>query len=735
MGERKVISKKAISDVKKFVNFRPIRNNKTISDVVTTVLIILISIIAIIFLWQMIKHLSKPDIDTSSLTVSLSIKSAAINQNNLNIAIQRNPGKGTLEGVVFKVTDYNGESRTYTKTDSISELETKTYSLDISGLSVKSISIAGLFKSASGKNITGTILDTKTNFGPCQPNNNVCSGKECGSFANGTCGTISCGSCSGNCVNGICQAINSPQISIELLHPTENINVVKSQFFNFTLNISCANADCGNIDISLDPECSQYDSYNEDIRDGLYTVSGTCDGVNSYQSAGPYYLFRYDSVNFGSKVWIIATIGSCQDADVAYINYNSGDSVPLTNWQPGMANPPAPTFACAVNNAHYCVKDAGNDFSNGEYSVSGSCDGVNSYVNSNGKWLYRYYNGYGSFWYISDGNCQDGQYNYITTEGGPSPSALIWSTGGAPSPVPTITSGTCTNSGSSIEKTGLISTTTGATPFYTNATSNPWQISLNKDKSKVLVFWINTTGDYGKYLNFFAFANKTSNKGISSSTKKVDITIGCPETDLGNPNLVSLYHFNNDWNDTLGLNNGTTKSGNAKIDDTFYKLGGGAGQFLLEGDYLNLKSLVTSKTNDLTISAWVYTTNPASGNWQWYLIEGTSGGEVFTLGLSANGFLTYHKPGSVLDTSNFQLSANKWHHVVFTISPIGIWTYYLNGVADSFPKSYGNTNTPSGFARISHYAQSWKGYIDELAIYNKALSSEEISQLYNSQKC
>jgi len=99
---------------------------------------------------------------------------------------------------------------------------------------------------------------------------------------------------------------------------------------------------------------------------------------------------------------------------------------------------------------------------------------------------------------------------------------------------------------------GLVSTTVGATPFYTNATSNPLTISLNKDESQLVTFWVNATGDYDSVHDFFAFANFTSNMSISDITNKLNITI------ISNPinittntedpesptNYVGQYKFN-----------------------------------------------------------------------------------------------------------------------------------------------------------------------------------------------
>ena len=248
---RPIRNNKAISDVKKFENFRPIRNRSAISDVVTTVMLILVSIVVIVIFWAIIKNVTKPDVDTSKFSVNLEIKSANLNGNILNIIVQRNPGEGNLTGVLIKVTK-GKESYSYEKQGEIKELGIKSYSIDLSGrvANPDSVSIAGLF--SSGK--PGSIIDTKKvgiseqvneqctpsnscqvntcsgqtctdscgnsysgtkNCAGCSPNNNICLGKECGSFANGTCGTISCGANSASCtaIVGTCNVAGTKTCS------------------------------------------------------------------------------------------------------------------------------------------------------------------------------------------------------------------------------------------------------------------------------------------------------------------------------------------------------------------------------------------------------------------------------------------------------------------------------------------------------------------------------------------
>ncbi|MEK6917836.1 MAG: S8 family serine peptidase [Nanoarchaeota archaeon] len=92
---------------------------------------------------------------------------------------------------------------------------------------------------------------------------------------------------------------------------------------------------------------------------------------------------------------------------------------------------------------------------------------------------------------------------------------------------------------------GLINSTIGAVPFYTNQ-SNPRAINLSVNQSQLVTFWVNATGNNGTY-EFFAFANKTSNPSISNITSRWNVTI--TETSQQQPlidvtNLSQLY-----WNE------------------------------------------------------------------------------------------------------------------------------------------------------------------------------------------
>ena len=72
---------------------------------------------------------------------------------------------------------------------------------------------------------------------------------------------------------------------------------------------------------------------------------------------------------------------------------------------------------------------------------------------------------------------------------------------------------------------GIIPTTPGAKPFYTNASSNPLTINLNAGDSELVTFWVNATGEVNTSWAFFGWTNVTRDMSITDITNVLDITI------------------------------------------------------------------------------------------------------------------------------------------------------------------------------------------------------------------
>jgi len=153
-------------------------------------------------------------------------------------------------------------------------------------------------------------------------------------------------------------------------------------------------------------------------------------------------------------------------------------------------------------------------------------------------------------------------------------------------------------------------------------------------------------------------------------------------------------------------------------------------------DYVELgtDSRLNQLNNIFSISAWVKTGD--SGNWQWIYQFGQHSDHkdrslVINDGNKATMYTYY---GDAVGTTT--VTDNEWHHLVGTSD--GTTTrIYVDGVLEKSATPTFSSFTYSG-ARIGinnpggYYP--FNGSIDEVAVYNTALSATDVSQMYNDGK-
>jgi Concanavalin A-like lectin/glucanases superfamily len=103
------------------------------------------------------------------------------------------------------------------------------------------------------------------------------------------------------------------------------------------------------------------------------------------------------------------------------------------------------------------------------------------------------------------------------------------------------------------------------------------------------------------------------------------------------------------------------------------------------------------------------------------------------LRVGSGGYVRFGFYNNDLDSNTGVFSANKWNHIVNTYDVTsGNRSIYVNGsmvAHDSVAAFTGDTVGQIGYWPIS--GERWLGRIDDVRIYNRALSATEIKQLYN----
>ena len=146
------------------------KNRRGLSAVVTTLIIILLALVAIGTLWAVVGSLISEgtgDIGLEQFTLDLSIKNAYIDTadlDNIKVRVRRNVGSGEITGIRFIF--FNGvDSIAVSKETSLTELGEQTFSftpIELEDINEgDSVSIAPLFESGSGKEKTGAVTDTE----------------------------------------------------------------------------------------------------------------------------------------------------------------------------------------------------------------------------------------------------------------------------------------------------------------------------------------------------------------------------------------------------------------------------------------------------------------------------------------------------------------------------------------------------------------------------------------------
>jgi hypothetical protein len=229
---------------------------------------------------------------------------------------------------------------------------------------------------------------------------------------------------------------------------------------------------------------------------------------------------------------------------------------------------------------------------------------------------------------------------------------------------------------------------------------------------------------------------KLSSLTITTALLGIFLTNATAQSFITN-GLVAYYPFNGNANDASGnSNNATTVQ--ATLTSDRYGNPNQAYSFNGTNSYIGFSKLPTTQIDNWSLVTWM---KPASLNQigVWIALGYDDGytGNGYAFGITGPLFGTTGNqlwacfgginryPGGFVFTST-----NLWYQVVM-IRNSGVTTLYVNGVLTSTNNITDTPLTPTTF-RIGgeNGLRFFNGAIDDVRIYNRALSSNEVAQLY-----
>jgi hypothetical protein len=205
---------------------------------------------------------------------------------------------------------------------------------------------------------------------------------------------------------------------------------------------------------------------------------------------------------------------------------------------------------------------------------------------------------------------------------------------------------------------------------------------------------------------------------------------------------VAYYPFNGNAIDASGNGNHGTVHGAALTTDRF---GNANSAYSFDGvdDYIGFPETVfTESTPGFTFCAWVQTEDKEYSNWQEIVCKGTVDGEA-SLRVSGGHFKCCIKLAGTgawyYATSPVPVPKSTCVHLVGTYrrgDRLGIWENGQLSAEVAIPESDLHTQRthPSSigaYARGKYEKKYWDSVIDEVRIYDRALSASEIAALYD----
>ena len=148
---------------------------------------------------------------------------------------------------------------------------------------------------------------------------------------------------------------------------------------------------------------------------------------------------------------------------------------------------------------------------------------------------------------------------------------------------------------------------------------------------------------------------------------------------------------------------------------------------------------ISQSFSELSISTWINAASTASGAYDTIIRRGTWSAGAFELRNNASyaGLKFAIYPGTAnVTTTGVTLNDGNWHHILVTYDGTNVKIYVDGSLNNSSTNGTGATGTSTQITTIGASEQGtsryYEGKIDEVSIWDSALSSSAITEIYNS---
>lgn len=211
-----------------------------------------------------------------------------------------------------------------------------------------------------------------------------------------------------------------------------------------------------------------------------------------------------------------------------------------------------------------------------------------------------------------------------------------------------------------------------------------------------------------------------------------------PQKPVAASNLVAWYPFEGEASDATAYQpwaaddtdySGTVNSQTYKQDGGVSDINSGSGSsaysFDSSGDPIIIPNDIPFSNDSFTLSSWINVSDSTADNL--YSVSMRNDGYA-EHGIRETGYFKFGGNSTAIEVGT--VSSNTWHHLCHTSDAIAYIDGKQVGTSETDSIINGNSNNIGG-RNGTEYVD---GNIDDVRVYNRALSQSEIEQIYNNTK-